>query len=368
MPIYWLLLGFPFLIWPLFTRFRTTVVINNKVESRAILLHAILIFTIIIFFTGMRSRFIDTGTYISLFNKSATNLNVLFNNPPSKDIGFSVMMVLFKQFVSSNSQVWIFFIALFSGIMVMIPLVKHSSSLTLSVFLFIATTQFTWLMNGIRQFIVISVLFCALHLLTQHKKWKYLFLVLLLTPIHFTAVLMLPIYFIATAKPWSRRMVASTLLFCFIAAFSNNVLIMMEPLINATQYNGIVTDILDYGGMRIPRFLVSLVPCILAFVYRKRIEIHNNPTINLSVNMAVITSCIYLIATMIGGNFIARIAEYFDIYNLILIPWLLSNAFRGKLKVIVCSACILLYTIFFYYQMGIVFNGVYASDMLGIYY
>lgn len=366
MLIYWSMLLWPLFLWIVFNKSHEVVEINGFSEKRAYKIHAFIVFFYFIFFIGLRSAFIDTRNYIKMFNNAPDHFSQMVNFTGTKDIGFTYLMVLFKQFISENHQVWLFSIALLSGLIVMEALRRYSANFTLSAYLFIASAQFSWLMNGIRQFIVIAIMFFALQLIIKNKKWTYFLLILFLTPIHFTAILLLPVYFIAKEENWSKKMFMYIAIFILFALSANYMFIFLEPVINLTQYNGIVDDILEYGGMSTPRFLVAMVPPIFAYIFRREIKKRNNPVINLSINMSVLACSVYLLATFVGGNFVARIAAYFDIYNLILIPWLMTYTISIKMKPLIHYAALILYMIFFYYQMKITWDAKYISEYLNI--
>ena len=55
----------------------------------------------ITFWTGMRSGFADTGTYIAMFNSLPSKLSEYFNSidlAETKSIGYEILQVAFKQF------------------------------------------------------------------------------------------------------------------------------------------------------------------------------------------------------------------------------------------------------------------------------
>ena len=66
----------------------------------------------------------------------------------NKDKGFFVISVLFKQFISNDFHGWLFLIALISGVALMIGLMRYSEYFGLSCYLLIASTMFTFFVNG----------------------------------------------------------------------------------------------------------------------------------------------------------------------------------------------------------------------------
>ena len=130
-------------------------------ESRVNLFMAVVTFSVIIFFAGMRSKVGDTGVYIKMFNDYPlfqNAHNIIFDDS-AREPGFRLFSILVKTFVSDNYTVWLSIIAVISGICVMIPIYKYSCNFGVSAFLFIASCQFTWMFNGMRQFLVAAIIF-----------------------------------------------------------------------------------------------------------------------------------------------------------------------------------------------------------------
>ncbi len=336
--------------------------VNNHYEERARLYQALILFGIVIVFCGLRSGVADTPAYIDEFNSAVTNIEQLDIAAIQKDKGYVILEVLFKQFVSTDYHVWLFLIACISGMAVMYTLYKHSVDFGMSFFLYIATTEFTWLMNGMRQYLVISLLFVSVDLLLEKKIWKYLIIVILLSTIHGTALIMIPIYFIAHLKPFSWKIFIAV---CCMAIMGLNIE-AFEFLFDNTQYEGYLGEIIGSAGMNALRFLVAVVPFVICIWAKKIIQYENDQLINLCVNMECFYLAIQFAALFIGANYLGRLAAYFGIYSLLLLPWLMKKCFTPRSSKIVKLGCIGFYIIYFYYQMVITWKLDYISDIINI--
>lgn len=340
------------------------VVINGIQEKRTKLYQAIIVFMPIIFFIGLRGKLADTESYIISFKFSPETLNSITWNSIDKDKGFYLLQVMFKQAISSDYRVWLFFIALISGICVMITLYKHSPMFGLSAFIFIASSEFTWLLNGIRQFIVVSILFACVGLITQKKTWSFIIIIFILSSFHGTVIIMIPIYFIVRFKPWGKHILISAMLICLSGIFLERFSSVFSFLLEGTQYNGYIENVVSGNGSNIFRLLIAMVPCSLAFLNRKKIQKNNNPIINISINMSLINACMMFVSTLTSGLLMGRLSIYFSLYNLILLPWLIVNTFKSKDIPFVYYSCLIFYTVYFYYQIVITWNLPYISDIL----
>lgn len=368
MKIYWLFLAVSLLVCFIDLYNYDVIAVKNHYEKRAKWLQTVLFFGVLILFCGLRSGIADTGTYIAMFEDYPSSLGAIDWSTDIKDKGFYVFSVLYKQFISEDFHGWLFLIALISSVAMMIPLKKYSSFFGLSCFLFIATTLFTNLVNGIRQFICAAILFFCMDLIEEGKFWKYALIVLLLSTIHGSTILMLPIYFVARAKPWSGKMWLIMAIAIGAGIFFDKVFPVMGALLENTQYENYVDYIATSGvGSNVIRLFIAGIPCLLAYIGRPIIEEEGNKILDISINMSILNLCIFFVATFSSGMAFGRLTAFFDIYNLILLPWLLKYVFNNISSKIVTVLCIIAYMAFFYFQMEITWGMVYESDILNIF-
>ena len=374
MEVYWFMF-----VWVIFFGILTQMTSRYELvggetyEPRARLFMAILVFSVIIFFSGMRSSFADTSVYRETFKTYPllSDANSFLSDKNLKDKGFAFLGVLVKTFISDNYTVWFTIISVISGVSVALILYKYSCNFAVSAFLFMASCQFTWMFNGIRQFLVASIMFLCTDLILKKKFMIYALIVCLLSTIHQSALILITVYFIVTGETWSKR----TLLFVggvilailFAGVFTN----IFNDVVENTSYSGAIESLKETDdGTNIVRVLVESVPTIIAFIYRDKINEKLTPIIKLSINMSLMSTGIYVISKVVSsGIMIGRLPIYFSMYNLILLPWLLKNIFYKKEKDLVYYIMIVCYFAFFYYQMCITWGGPsYYSEILKLRY
>ena len=346
---------------------------NMIYEQRANLFFVLMTFSVIIFFASLRSSVADTAAYVSMFKSYPSDLSQidgLLNGVAKRYPGFLVLTVILKKF-TSDYNVWFTIIAVISGICVMIPLYKYSSNFGVSAFLFMASCQFSWMFNGMRQFLVASIIFACTGLVLRRKFIPYAIIVCLLSTIHTSALILIPMYFIVTGEPWNKR----TMLFVggiiLAILFTSKFTGMLEDVVENTDYATSMEEFKETDdGTSIMRIAVESVPVIIAFVYRNKIKDKLTPIIKLSINMSLVSSGFYVISKIArSGIMLGRLPIYFSMYNLILLPWLIKNIFNKEEKRLVYYLMIVLYLVFFYYQMVVTWNGFgYASKILGLNY
>lgn len=328
---------------------------------------ALLTMAYIVIIIGLRSGVGDTSAYIEMFNKAPSHFSLSALDGYEKDQGYFALSILFKQFISSDYHWWLFVIAAVSGCAVAYTLYKYSENFFFSMFLFISMVHFVWMMNGIRQFIAVSILFANTRLLVEKKFLKYLILVLILSTIHITALIMIPIYFVVTAKPWGLRMWIAVAAVLVIGMSLDRIAANWSFLLEDSAYEGYLTEAATSSGSNILRSAVAIAPPLLALVCKRYTDqARENRVLNISIIMSVLSAVIYLCSSFSGGILVGRLPIYFDMYNLLLLPWLVRNAFTKRSQTVAYMGLIVCYLAFFYskavYGMGL----TYISDILPI--
>lgn len=365
MIIYWSMIAVNLFFGYISSKTHYKILVDKFYENRSRYILCLLPIIYIIFWVGMRSGFVDTYAYIKTYKQIPIGgLETIFDYAMSfnKDQGFYLIAALFKNFISIDYHWWLMFIAIISGICIFRVLYKYSDNFHFSIYLFITMGIFIWMMNGVRQFLVISILFGFSDWLIKEKKIQYILLILLMALIHNSCLLVIPICFFVNNKPWSKKMLFAIILMCFFVFFADKTTDIFISTIG-TEY----ADTLNNSeGSSLMRTIVAFVPVIIAFVGKNNVEGRNNSFINLCINMSIFAAFFYLFASFTNGILVGRFPMYFYVYNLILIPWLLRYCFKKETRLFVYLICIACYLIYFCYQAYIAGNFYYISDLTGL--
>ena len=155
----------------------------------------------------------------------------------------------------------------------MYPIYKYSCNYGMSVFLFMVSCQFIWLLNGIRQFLVVAILFACTPLILNKKPISYIIIVLILSTFHKSALIMIPAYFIVDSEPWSKR--SMLFIACIILAmmFTSQFTGLLDTVVENSDYATSIGEFKDSDDGTSPiRILVESIPIVIAFIYRDRIK------------------------------------------------------------------------------------------------
>lgn len=299
----------------------------------------------------------DTGAYISIYEALPDTWQELWKRvlETASGRGFIFFEALIKIVFGNNIVAFRVFLATAHSIPIILLYRKYSKDYLISVFLFVATCcHISWMMNGLRQFLAAVIIYAATTFTIRKKYLLSTIMVLLASTIHSSAIIMLPVVFIATGSAWNKR----TMLFIIVAVISafafsrNNEL--MDSLLIGTEYEGAVeywTALGDDGASPF-RVLVSSVPVILALIERESLNLKKDAVMNFLVNMSIVNLGLYLIAMVTSGIMIGRLPGYTGLYNHILLPNILHTSFRKENRRVITIWMVLFYLIYFWYGRG----------------
>ena len=307
-----------------------------------------------VLWAGWRRNIGDTEVYRARFQDVPIGLNKLaaYLQSQSKDRGFALMESLFKSLVSDSDVGFFLLIAAIQIFFLIMIYRKYSENCWLSFFLFVASTDYlSWMHNGMRQFLAVTIIFGALPLLVRKRYLLMIAVVILASQIHLSALLFLPFIFIVNGKAWNIRTILFILGVLLAVYFVDEVTGYITDSLRDTAYEGDIEILESDDGTNIFRVLFYSVPAILSFVFRERIYAEDDPVINTCVNLSVVTAGIYLFSFFTSGILIGRLPIFFSLANYILIPWLIKELVTPESGLLVQGGFMAVYTAFFYYQV-----------------
>lgn len=356
---YWWILIWPFAAGGILSFLgceRTETVLGKK-EVRWQPWAAFLLVLPLVLWAGCRGNFGDTYAYKSMFSGMPLKISgwESYLADVTKDKGFSVFGLVIKLIVGNYSAVFFTIIAAIQMGCLASVLRKFSSNYWFSIFFFMASTDYvSWMFNGIRQFLAVTVIFAATALIVNKRFVPAIIVILFASTFHQSALLMLPIIFIIQGKAFNK-----TSLLCIAGAllalvFADQFTDLIDSLMSDTQYSNAVSEWENSGddGMNPIRVLVYSVPTIIALFGIRTIREEDDPMINMCVNASVITSCLGIIAIGTSGISMGRLPVYTSLYsNCILLPWEIDHVFKEQYAMLVKVFAVVLYCVFFWFQM-----------------
>lgn len=349
------------LIWEKPTKF-------NKLKTEDYIMPSLpflIIFGYLAFLAAMRSGMNDTSVYVSSFiNNSGTfeKISTIFCED-YKDKGFYITETLFKMIITDEYHLWFAFFAVIESLIFVYVLRRESASILVSCYFFFASTLYYNFFSMMRQWFAISLFFFAFKYLKNKKFRIYLLICVIAAQFHTSAYFCIPIYFFAHLKPWSKKQLALVFAFCIALLFLNPMLSSLEN--SDSTYSYVYETMATSSGSSPVRIVIAMVPVILCFMYKKKIELEHNKTLDISINMSIVNLLLTVVATFTSGLYLIRMSTYFNLFNMIVFSWLLEKIITGKDKTLIKGCFYIFYLAFYVYQMNYQGAFGYSSDILG---
>ena len=337
--------------------YRTEYSLGKK-EYRISWGFAMFAFFPVIIMATLRGDMGDSYAYKMMFRDLPSTVSGLISYIPSvtKDKGFSVLSGIIKCVIGNNDVIYFFILAFIQGIILVSVYRKYSTNYLLSIFLFIASTDYlSWMFNGVRQFTAVTIIFASTKFMLEKKWVPTILMILLASTMHQSALLMIPIVIIVQGKAWNKRTILFLIAALIAVTFVDQFTSILDDMMQETQYANMVTDWTMWGddGTNIFRVLVYSVPTILSFVGLKYIHYEDDPIINFCANMSIVSTGLYIISMFTSGIFIGRLPIFASLYNYILLPWEIEHMFTKRSAQIMGLLMIAAYLVFYWYQVMI---------------
>lgn len=298
----------------------------------------------------------DTAMYQMTFNEMPVGMSHFgeYMGQVVKDRGFVIFEYGFKTFVSQRPEIFFLTVAAIQMICLVRIYRKYSVSFWLSMFFFVASTDYTaWMHNGMRQFLAAAIIFTCIPLIIKKKYLSMAIIVLLASQIHLSAIVFLPILLIVNGRAWNTRSILFIITVILSFFFLDRITGFMTEAMEDTVYEGDIQTLLTDDGTNIIRVAFYSVPALMALIFRGYIDAADDPMINMCANLSVVAMGFYIFSFFTSGILIGRIPIYFSLANYILIPWLINEVFDPSSAMLVDTVFVGTYSYFFYYQMSV---------------
>lgn len=309
----------------------------------------------LILVSGLRAGIGDTFNYRNIFEKNDFTWEYITSE---KDIGFGILQMIIKNYISADSQMLILITALITNLLIVLVLYKYSRLVELSLYVYITGGLFLVSMNGMRQLLAAAIAFTAIKFLIDGSFFRYALIVIFASFFHQSALILLPMYFLVRFKAWSKTAIVFISFSVIVVLGYEQFTALLFTALEDSQYSAY--DEFAEGGANIIRVVVEASPLFVAFLGRKKLQkIFSNS--DFIVNMSLVGLVFMVFSTQ--EWIFARVSIYFQLYQLILISWL-PKLFREKDQKIIYLILIISYFAFYYYEAVITLKINYVSDFL----
>ena len=338
---------------------------QEKEETRASFIAGILAYTPTIILYGLRENMGDTLSYIESFNLISPQ--GVFDNLEERNPGYCILRNFIRLYITDNANVFILILTFISVALMVKTHSRYSPMFGLSAFIFFGSTEVSYVFNGARQFLAISIMFYTLKFVEEKKLIKYIIFSIIAFSIHQTAIVVIPAYFIARGKFFNMRIVVMGLATIAATAFSSFFIDYVNDMfISESVYAHYYTQIVETEGINIFRVLVAAIPFAICMVYKKRIDELDDKVLNYCANMSTLALAVSVFSAASGGQILGRLAEYYLIYNTLTYPMVFKRVVKKDISRILTICLLIGYFVFFFYQFTVIWEIGYDSTTLGI--
>ncbi len=299
-------------------------------------------------YTGLRTWYNDTVTYISMYNSGTPVLRDFFSYSGTKfsqGMGFLFVNSALKT-IGASSQDFIMFYGLLTMALYISFFHKEAEDFTFSMYLFFTVGCFVFAQAAIKQSMAMA-LGCWVYHYAAKKDWKrYAAFCVLACLFHPYAIVYLLIP-LMRFRPWVGRFYIWVLGFT-IAGFGLDYL--MELIINITGMMGANYGVDEFSGegVNIFRLLVCLVPTLFSFLFKGSLFRDCDDKGYLLMNLTMINGMIMFVGLFGTANYFARLANFFLPMQALAIPWIANRLKRNNKQVITIAGTVCYFGYFFY--------------------
>ncbi|MDO5139723.1 MAG: EpsG family protein, partial [Oscillospiraceae bacterium] len=296
----------------------------------------------------------DTYLYLQIYRTLPAKLAEGFRKAfSSKGPAFTMLGIFVKTVFGSNPTIYRLVLALIHAIPVITVFRRYSDDYLLSIFLFLCQgIHLAWMMNGIRQFVAVTIIFAATPWLIEKQYVNVILVILVASTFHRTALFMLLVVFVVQGKAWNMRtliFIALTIVATLIFSRNGSV---FDSILDLAGYSIQAAKEFGDDGANPVRVLITMAPLVLAYFSRDILEEEYDGMLNICVNMCVISTGTMLVATVTSGIMVGRMEIYTSLYSMILLPHLIDVYFVENNKTVVKFIAAILYFILFCVERG----------------
>ncbi len=243
-----------------------------------------------------------------------------------KDAGYPLIQKVF-QFFSGEYRIFLFFVAVifFSSLGYFIYIqTKYISDVFVAIAIYEVLFYSFFSITGLRQTLATAFTFWGLHFIRQRKLWQYTLLIICAAFIHKSVLLFYPFYFIARLNRPRQLLAASFVIFPVMFVFGRSVAGIMALLSAQDNYMGYALS--DANPTGAVDFSIFLLGCgILGWIALRNAKQRDSdmPIIYNAISIAIIFTPL----TWIDSS-LMRIVQYFSIFILVFLPYVINNLFR----------------------------------------
>lgn len=348
MIVYLLMIGYVFLIGVISKQLVLSGSITSKYNNYTNLVFAILIFALPVFFIGLRSAVADTSAYIDGYEKLVPDFSLVhIDLLKSRGFGWDLFTVFFKRYISQDVYVYLMIIAIIQAGALIKTYYKYSADYSYSVLLFFLSGSFFYMLNGIRQFLAISIVLYFFDFIFKKKNIRFIIVVLIASTIHLSVIIWIFALFFIQGKTANIKMIVFVFLVLLAITFVDSFTGLLNDALSETTYSNSVDHMRMDTGSSFIRTLIFAIPIGVAFLGRNELKKHEDTNMSILINVSILGVMTSILANFTSGILIGRLPTNFVVLNYALLPCLFVKGFNEKQGRTIKLMCTVIYLLFF---------------------
>lgn len=314
---------------------------------------------LLIVFAGVRDFRVgtDTGNYVYSFLQVDSLQSAL---SMGTEVGYGILVWSAKAFSESYASLLVLVATLVVPLYVT-TIVRLVDRYETGIYLFVAFGLYTFAFNGARQAIAAAICFWAIRFILDRRLLPYLAAVGIAFMFHKTALVAMPLYFLATAHLRMFRFVAVLAAITLIMVFLQDIVGLAADLID-DRYSSYANEG-EGGGVVIGTFLLSQGVVLLWLRRFIRIDFELYSRL-LNIYLIGIVPVVVSIFTNINPSGLLRLNIYFTSMSVLLWPIVFRNIHDTRQRATL-GFFFLLFTIVFFFMTTTTFSDLVPYQLNG---
>lgn len=258
------------------------------------------------------------------------------------EVGFNWLVRVIYTLSGGEYYELVFAVFAFMTLMIFLKaFYEQSVNFTFTYFLFITLGLYFQTYNTVRYYLVLAISLYAMRFVLNRDWIKFIFWILIAALFHKSVLLVIPVYWMASFS-WKKWMIVMGLVFSVGCFLGKGLVLKLALLLYPSYENTVFLE----GGTSPISILRGILVIGLYLWYRRRYErevIDKELLFYAQLNLLSVVVCIFFSFLPV----VTRIAYYFSISQLFMIPKMISGIEEKKIQKLVMLIVVIAYVIYF---------------------
>lgn len=251
-----------------------------------------------------------------------------------------------SKLIYNDYATWFLLMAMITTIPIMFIAIKYTENPELCFIFYVLLGCWHFSFNIVKQCAAATILLCGYKALLEKDFKRWSIICLIAATFHFSALLMIPVYFLVNRKTTAKSVFLCVAIGVLLFLFYDRLFEVVNFLKRGENTVGLYTNTRN-GSVNILRVLVNFAPGALFLLYKNKCDT-NDPKFYVPLNMSLLNMVLSVGA--MNSIYLYRICVYTNIYNIILLPYLIKRI-KIPERYMVVGFMIFLYTVFCLYDL-----------------